>query len=162
NRCRINRIASLRHGADVEYGKLTGIRIVTEVVAKGPFDSAFARRYDAFEYDLRSCGYHHVQRLRAHQRYALPANKSGECHLVDVFGQRKDGSHHQYRIGSDDYSYLQILSIAFRFPIVTAPAFHTLPVHARLVFAKYLQPVKAEVAALCLWMLGQCHSICNE
>src|SRR5262245_17954887 len=50
NRCRINRIAPLSDLAEVDYWKLIGIRIVTEVVSNRPLDAAFAGPDGAFKY----------------------------------------------------------------------------------------------------------------
>src|SRR5436190_12086295 len=126
---------------------------MAKVIAEGALGPPLARRNCSFEYDLCVSRHHHVDRLRAYERYAFAADEPRKCHLIDVFGQWKNRCHHQHRIRSDNHGDFEIFSNPLRFPVMTAPTLHALPVHAGLVLAKDLQPVEPEVPASCFWML---------
>ena len=70
----------------------------------------------------------------------------------------------QYRIhGSDTGSpEVQIALLSERITYLTEHFKTHKKDHARLIFGKYLQPIKAEITALRSRMLCQCHSICDE
>src|SRR5262249_40418089 len=81
---RINRIAPLRDLADMEYGKLTRVGVMTKVIPERALDPALACWNCSFEHDFRVCGHHHVQRLRSYERHSFAPDETGERHLIDI------------------------------------------------------------------------------
>src|SRR6266705_41764 len=66
------------------------------------------------------------------------------------------------RVGAYDHRHVQIFALALGFPIMSAAAFHVLPMHTGCVFAEYLKTIKPEISPPRDWMLGEDYSVSDE
>src|SRR5262245_17302756 len=119
---------------------------MTKVIPEGSLDAPLARGNYTFKNNLRVGGHAHVQRLRANHGNALSPEESCESDLIDILGQRKNRRHHQDRIGTDNYSNLQILSLLFCLPVMAAATLHALPMHSGGISAENLEAIQPEIA----------------
>src|SRR5262249_22833888 len=114
----IDRVSTPRHFSNMENRKLSRLRVVPKMVAERPLHLSFTRLNDALQDELCSRRNHNVDALRSNHWNALPPKEPRKSDFIHVLRQRQYRSHHEDGVGADDDSYLQVLPLLLRFPIM--------------------------------------------
>ena len=137
-RPRVDCVSAMCDFSNVKDGELCRVRVMSKVISKRSLHFSLARRNDTFKHEFRICRHHHVDRFGTNHRNPLAAKETRKSDFIDVLRQRQYRSHHENGVGADHDGHFEIVSFLLCFPIVTAPTFHALPMHAGNVFPKHL------------------------
>ncbi len=143
---KINRIAPHRDRGDVEHGKLLDRIVIARVVAIRAFIAIIGKRNLALDHDFGFRG--HFQRLRntIRQLHALPAQQPRKLIFRKRIRNRRHRGQNRSRIGADNSGGGQGHTL-FLFPprMMLRAAAMFQPAHQRLIFARHLKPIDAEI-----------------
>jgi hypothetical protein len=103
-----------------------------------------------------------VYGFAAHGFHRLAAQKTGEHHLIDFFGKRRDGAKRQARIAAQTDGGLDFLATFLSLARVLRTDFVNLPVHAGRGFVVYLNAIHADVAPPRIRVMRKDHRQSNE
>src|SRR5437016_2590170 len=135
---------------------------MSKMIAEWPFQTPLSGWHKTFQHNLCVGGHHHVYALRVNHRNPSAAQESGESNFIDTLWKRKNGCHHENRIGADDHGYFETFSLLFGIEIMDAPAFHALPMHAGRIVAENLKSIEAAVSHLRNRIVADDHPVGDE
>ena len=92
-----NRIFPARDGRDVQDGVLSGQRVETVMVAKGPFQFGFGRVAIPFDDDVSFCGNPQILRERLGDGQRFLPQDARKLILGEVVGKRRNRRENQFR-----------------------------------------------------------------